>query len=366
MSKKSFDCLQQALGLNYGVENLCFDDSLRSLVKPVTHCLRDWFHMVLSGGVGGTEVALFLKAMQSEGAQLPQLIDYAMLFRLPKNHGKKVHRDWFSKSHILEDQMRTASASDLIPMVTLLQAYSVDVLQKTHILQDNIECLTLLKAIIELLTLAAESAPQRVTEINELILEHHARYSKLYPDSVKPKAHNLLHLPSNISHLGRLLACFVTERKHREVKAAAVHIFSNFEKTVLANLINGMAERISNGESNFGLRAIASRPLELFGQQIRISNVAHATCGDLHSNDIICTRCKRVGKVQMFCNSSDNESGIDSERALVSFYESAGTAGWFHLEPITETFVPVCMILVAVPWAIIDGKLRALLPVCQQ
>ena len=47
--------MEQAWGVNYIPEGLLFDDDLRSIIRPIEHCIRDPMHMLLSSGVAGTE-----------------------------------------------------------------------------------------------------------------------------------------------------------------------------------------------------------------------------------------------------------------------------------------------------------------------
>ena len=45
-------------------------------------------------------------------------------------------------------------------------------------------------------------------------------------ENLKPKSHHLFHIPNGINYVGKSLACFVTERKHKEVKSTAVHLLA--------------------------------------------------------------------------------------------------------------------------------------------
>ena len=54
----------------------------------------------------------------------------------------------------------------------------------------------------------------------------------------KPKLHHMHHVVDGMEGLGKLLSCFVCERKHKTVKYAAPHVFRHIEHTVLAHVIN--------------------------------------------------------------------------------------------------------------------------------
>eukprot|EP00959_Pyramimonas_sp_CCMP1952_P356450 7464701-Pyramimonas_sp.AAC.1 len=57
-----------------------------------------------------------------------------------------------------------------------------------------------------------------VDVLNGLLRVHGETFTRLFPAAAKPKFHPALHLPENMMHLGKLLSCFVTERKHNNAK----------------------------------------------------------------------------------------------------------------------------------------------------
>ena len=69
--------MEQAFGMNYNEHNLLFDDSLRQVIKPVDHYLRDWMHTLMSGGIFGTQVARLLRIVKAAGIRLAQVGEYA-------------------------------------------------------------------------------------------------------------------------------------------------------------------------------------------------------------------------------------------------------------------------------------------------
>jgi hypothetical protein len=64
--------LEAMLGLTYDEHGLLFDDGLRSVLKPVDNCIRDWMHTMVSGGIAGTEMA-FVDATVAHGGHLAGL-----------------------------------------------------------------------------------------------------------------------------------------------------------------------------------------------------------------------------------------------------------------------------------------------------
>lgn len=220
---------------NYDVDALLFEDTLRAVVKPVDHCLRDWMHTFVSGGVAGTETARLVHALQGEGYTTAQVTRYMAQYVLPKRNGK-VSKDWLGAGRILEDQMRLASASDLLTIVPLLDEFMTEVVQPHGQLEEHRKCFAKLRIVLDLCCLGSEAAAERVAQLQLAIEQHAEQYKALFPDFTKPKFHHALHLPEHIRFVGKLLSCWVTERKHRAVKAAAQWHFRTPERSTTKNV----------------------------------------------------------------------------------------------------------------------------------
>ena len=239
-----FQELQQFLGLNYDADTLLFEDTLRQVVKPVDHCLRDWMHTFVSGGVAGTETARVLRALQGEGHTTADVMQFMALHVLPKRNGK-VGKDWLEAGRILEDQMRLASASDLLTIVPLLDEYMTWALEPGQ-LDAHRKLFAKLWHVLDICCLGSEAAAEHVVELHLTIEQHADLYKDLYPEYIKPKFHHALHLAEHIRFVGKLLSCWVTERKHRAVKAAAHWNFRTPERSTTRTLLNAMLD-LGNG-----------------------------------------------------------------------------------------------------------------------
>ena len=130
-----------------------------------------------------------------------------------------------------DDHMRVASASDLLTIVPLLDDYMAEVVQPGGQLDAHRRCFAKLRLILELCALGSEQSALRVNLLEKTIVEHAEAYVALYPECVKPKFHHALHLPEHIRFVGKLLSCWVTERKHRVVKAACLYNYKTPEKS---------------------------------------------------------------------------------------------------------------------------------------
>ena len=49
--------MEQAVGVNFVPDGCLFADHLRGVLRPIEHYIRDPMHVLVSGGVAGTETA---------------------------------------------------------------------------------------------------------------------------------------------------------------------------------------------------------------------------------------------------------------------------------------------------------------------
>ena len=85
-------------------------------------------------------------------------------------------------------------------------------------LSEHILCLTILAKILGLFKLGSEKSVPHLETLARLIRMHAELFVELYPEAAKPKFHAQFHIYENIVWLGKLLSCFVTERKHKITK----------------------------------------------------------------------------------------------------------------------------------------------------
>jgi len=357
MSKKQFARLEQTLGLNYVPDGLLFDTHLRTILCPVDNCIRDWMHTMVSGGIVGTEVALIIAELRGHGVKYDTMIEFSLLFHLPRSRGN-VHKSWFSEQRVSEDSLRSF-ASEQLSMLPILLCFLTDVIQPMGIMTTNIRCFSMLVHIVNLLTLGAESAVQYSQELRQTIIDHHTLYRELYPDAVKPKWHHLLHIPETMIYIGRLLSCFVTERKHRTVKGAALHIFRHYEHTLIADLVNRQSQSYLEDNLFCPSYLVLPRTVQLPGQSLRLSTSAVIHCGELHKGDVVAIRPNLVGEVAAFWQAQDESIVVE-----VLAYRASSDDHSFDVRNAATCFANVASIVAPCVWAKRrDGVIRAMLPV---
>lgn len=375
LSKAAFARLEQAMGLSYNPHGLLWDRHLRTIIRPVDNCIRDWMHTMVSGGVAGTEMSLLLQALRREGVKYEHVQEYAANFHLPHSHGK-LDVSCFSDNRISEDQLRSF-ASEQLCMIPILFCFLVDVVKPMGMLQRHIECFTLLRSIIGILTLGPHEAMHHIGALKTSIVEHGRLFRALYPSHTKPKFHHALHLHDGMSFIGACLGCFVTERKHRTVKGAGCHIFRHFENTVLADLVNRQAEDFRSGVGLEGFDMVDPTPIVIGDKTFLSSQSCMLPCGATYKNDVLALSGKRLGRVLRFwgeqqpsssnvdertqSNQKDRTSSIAVEMAFFNCVSRDGTT--WCTERAEHGFAVAADALAPVVWAPRgDDRIRAVLP----
>ncbi|CAF1127806.1 unnamed protein product [Didymodactylos carnosus] len=97
---------------------------------------------------------------------------------------------------------------------------------------EALECLFLLVDIVSLVY-ASEADDTTVDQLQECILQHNRLYKKLYPNTLKPKFHFMLHIPVQMRRFGpqRYTQCLSAERKHQFFKGFKHRCFKNLPFT---------------------------------------------------------------------------------------------------------------------------------------
>ena len=108
----------------------------------------------------------------------------------------------------------------------------------------------------------------------------------------------MLHIVDGMVEIGRLLPCFVTERKHKIVKACAVHVFRHFEHTVLQDVLNTHMQQIIDGHDLFRA-SFLNHPaaVTLNGIAFHRARSGVVRIGHVLRGDVVITKDARVGKI---------------------------------------------------------------------
>jgi hypothetical protein len=292
--KTTWEKSERDAGFNLVFEGILLDTDLRHIYKPVDHTIRDWQHTLAQDGVANTHVAALLHRLKTKGIGIERVQTFSQLVNYPSAIGK-LDQSAFGPSRMRADTIFSFS-SIMVTMVSVLHFF-VDIFAAT-IVPDEHRAFTKLHHIIGILRMGPEDAMGHVQTLRTLMSQHLEAFCELYPDvNIKPKMHHIFHIPDGMDWLGKLLSCFVTERKHKMIKRAALYIFRNLEHTVLTDVVNTTFQQVISGHDLYSETfLIMPHDCEIGGLDFRRSRAAccrigHVAVGDLVVNVHGCVGC---------------------------------------------------------------------------
>ena len=251
-----------------------------------------------------------LRRARGHDVGLDRLHEFALEFKLPKVRGR-VSPNWFSDS-IIDDDVVRLFASETWTVVPIIYAFLTMVVQPKGILADNIRCFGLLARILSILSGASDTTDAVYAALQTAIDEHAPLFVRLYPLFATIKFHHLLHLPDDLRRLKKVVSCFVTERKHRDLKRLCMHVFRNVERTTTIDFVNYYVEELVHGRFRFEEQyLIDHRTCSFDGIQCPTSTHAQLAVGVVSRGDIVYARLQDVYHVveidRLFSSADEGE-----------------------------------------------------------
>lgn len=352
-TRASLTALEKAVGMNLEPHGLLFDPSMRGIVKPVTHYVRDWMHTIVGHGVACTELALLIQELNRIGVTHAALQRFAAEFTMPKHKGT-FSPDLFSAARVADDTMRVF-ASEMLMMIPVMLAFLQDVVLPMNMLPDHVRSFTSLASIVDLLRAGPSSAGQRHEQLTRLIRQHHVAFITAYGSNhVKPKFHHMHHLGEHGAQLGVVLGCFVTERKHKAVKAAGRWSFNQYEHHVLRSLL--LQQSLNLDRESFFEEESMDHPVDRVVDGIPISRAVacRVKCGEVRRGDVVVLTGDRAGEVSAFVKVHN--------LVMVQYFVFSRAAGYQWNHSGRTEFAKASEILATVGWARRGACLRLLSP----
>ena len=310
-TRAAFENLEQSLGLHYVPGGVLYDEHCRSLVRPVTGWFRDFMHVMTVAGCANIELEQIIHELRRCNVTPPMISDFFSKLRLPRA-ANKVDPDWFTPKRIgrasAEKDGWKGFSSEVLTIVPMMLFFLETAVQPTGHMPRHIECFRLLDKLLKLFCLGAETAPKYKELIRATISSHAVLFAELYPEVRKPKFHHVFHIVDHIENLGRLLSCFVTERKRRVIKHVANHLFRHFETALTTDILNLTVDRYSNRQGMFTPEhlvkptAMSASLLHSVGlaDELQTSFRADLKCGTVCKGDIVTMSNRAVGEVLAF------------------------------------------------------------------
>ena len=353
----ALDRLTTEIGYNYQPHGLLMDVGFRGMYSPTRHHHKDWMHTIVSDGVGNWETGMLLQRMKSCPANImvSMVQRFMMACILPHQRGKP-NKEWLNDKRLREHNFASFASTMLtiIPIVTMFLDHFPVV---AHHLPDHVKCYRMLNEIVWILR--CDEHGKRTDVLRRIIGEHHELWARLYPESSKPKLHHLLHVPQGIDYLGKAIACFTCERKHREVKRTAVNVYRHFEHTTIIDMLHAVCDELSEHDL-FAEQTLVrcDRKVVVGALQLMTSDSCLCHCGELNKDDIVVFEHGVVGKVSSFWKHPDSPS-ITVQ--FVSMKAISDTTAVYIEDGIM--FAPVSKIIDAVVWFPMDTeRIRVSMP----
>ena len=179
-------------------------------------------------------------------------------------------------------------ASDLLGMLPIMLCFLEDAVVTLGVMIEHTRCFRLLCQIVAIVQLGPEKAMPYLDKLRALIEDHHTTWKKLYGTwGIKSKWHQLMHLPLDALRVGKMLSCFVTERKHKDTKSAAMWVFRNMEHTVAATIVNRTSASMIAADAFYSPASLVDPKPFAAVHGAMLSKAARLPCGEVHQGDVV-------------------------------------------------------------------------------
>ena len=273
-------------------------------------------HVMAVGGCANIEIEQLFLQLSKVGVELAQIRSCIEKFRLPSARGG-INKDWFSTKRFSTTGERDGCkgfSSEVLIVVPLFLYFLQHVIAPLNLIDpDYIECFRQLDRLLKLFQLGHREAARHAAEIEATIDRHATLFVRMYPDMVKPKFHALFHVvPTQLSSIGKLMNCWVTERRHRAVKTPSAYCFNHFEDTItkaqLLTLFRWTATCIFQPIYLVNPIEVQRTLLEpwlgivegLEAGQCKTSAQARLICGDCSKGDVVMDHNRNVCQIERF------------------------------------------------------------------
>ena len=295
LSVEDFKAQQTEVGINHTPGGLLLDRNLRHVYRPADHMLRDWQHIVAQDGIANTHIFDVIDILKRFcGINIEQVQEFSQVCQYPSSYGK-LDKSAFGRQRLRQTTIASFS-SVILMMVPVLFLFLEKFVADS--IPEHFEAFKILHLIIGILRMGPQDAMQHVETLRTLFANHLDAVVELYGDYVKPKAHHAFHIVDGMEWLGVLLSCFVTERKHRAIKRAALHVFRHLEHTVLHDVVNQSVQQILDGHDLYAANFLIN-PSSVTLQATTFRRAPRGVCriGEVGRGDLVINDAGDVGSI---------------------------------------------------------------------
>ena len=265
-TKSRLEKMEQAYGLKPTEHGLLADPTLRGLFSVQEVFRYDWVHTFLQDGILTAEAWLLIAKCEELG-----VCDQATVCSFLKEEWvSPAHKRWKGRQlwRIFDSYGEKAnrshgsikcSASELLGLYAMLRHFVEDRVPCDARLADHRACFLQLCDAVDSILLAKRGRAPMISAARSLraaLSSYLAKHVAVHGSAgVKPKAHWALDIPDQFESDMCVADCFVIERLHLRVKAAAENVsrLETFERSVLSGVVNSHARLAQNASVRNGL-----------------------------------------------------------------------------------------------------------------
>ena len=244
VSKAQFARFEYSLGLNFNPEGALWSRDLLACLRggPVSCSLFDWMHVYLVNGAFHSEVTACMEAAKGV-LSFHEAHAYLQPWTFPKALSSRgvTGRALFKKI----DETVKSSASEGLTIYPVLRSMVLERIpeNRSPALDLARRSFLALCQVLDVLRQCFRKEQPSGGQLAEAIQAHTLCRAAAYgTDEFQPKVHYALHLPEFLTR-GRLLQCWVHERKHKDLKKWATDLANAslattaFERSILQSSI---------------------------------------------------------------------------------------------------------------------------------
>ena len=333
-SQSHFTKMQQALGINFELQGALFSSELDGLLLngPVSVTHYDWMHCYVVSGIWNTEAGYLLETVKTI-APVKSIHEFIKRLIWPKRMGSTgVTGKTCLAKHDADGSEVKCSASEAL---SVYPAFRLFVIEKVRdgVSADIDAAKKSLLALCQVLDLLTSKKYTKDSLLAAIVFHLNCRLQAYGSSRFQPKCHYSVHLPFFVDERTQTLqACWVHERKHKELKRFATDASNAnrshaWEKNLLKQVVLSQMRSLEEGTFIRAARLGVSKPApeELVGYirgVLQLAPFAHAAVDmsthsfleneiQVWSKDIVLISkqdgTEQVGEVWFFlsCNDTD-------------------------------------------------------------
>ena len=247
LSKNKFAEMEKNVGFNLRLDGWLMHARLS--MRSVSLLMYDYMHVYLVDGIATHEIGCFLDKAKVDQDHLN---NFVQSFTWPAAFRNASGKTYFDKTRKRGDQDFKGSASHLLGLLPVFALYVSLYVAPVAGAAAKLACESFqaLRVVIAMLRKTCRAYAVDPDELYNAIRTHLDLHQLAYGlDSWVPKFHMASHLAEMYHRFTILLACFVHERKHREIKHFAPDDTRYFEMSITEKIVATMFENL--GDESF-------------------------------------------------------------------------------------------------------------------